>query len=59
MHMVEPNYTDKERYSISFNMTMRSLLGSGVGEFGQDFSQEDYNHDEFVFNLDERGNPIR
>ena len=59
MHMVEPNYTDKERYSISFNMSMRSLLNSGNGDFGQDFSQEDYNHDEFVFNLDERGNPIR
>ena len=27
--MVEPNYTDKERYSISFNMEMNDML---VGE---------------------------
>ena len=24
MHMVEPNYTDKERYSISFNFDVAS-----------------------------------
>ena len=59
MHMVEPNYTDKERYSISFNMEMEDTMSQGEGAFGQDFSAEDYDHDEFLFNLDERGNPIR
>lgn len=60
MHMVEPNYTDKERYSISFNMEMNDMLGSqGGGSFGHDFSSDEYNADEFSFELDERGNPIR
>jgi len=60
MHMVEPNYTDKARYSISFNMDMHDVLGSqGTGNFNSDFSDPDYNGNEFVFNLDERGNPIR
>ena len=60
MHMVEPNYTDKERYSISFNMEMNDMLGGeGGGSFGHDFSSDEYNNDEFSFELDERGNPIR
>ena len=58
--MVEPNYTDKERYSISFNMEMNDMLGGeGGGSFGHDFSSDEYNNDEFSFELDERGNPIR
>ena len=60
MHMVEPNYTDKERYSISFNMEMSDMLvGEGGGSFGHDFSADNYNTDEFSFELDEWGNPIR
>ena len=61
LHMVEPNYTDKSRYSISFNMDMESVINNqdGKGNFGQDFSDPNYDSEEFVFNLDERGNPIR
>ncbi len=67
MHMVEPNHTDKERYSISFNMEMFDIINGGgkagdmegSGNFGQDFSADDYDINEFVFDLDERGNPIR
>ena len=60
-HMVEPNYTDKERYSISFNMEMFDLLGDkrGVGAFDMNFDDPWYNPNEFEFNLDEKGNPIR
>ena len=60
-HMVEPNYTDKERYSISFNMEMFDLLGDkrGAGAFDMNFDDPWWNPDEFVFNLDEKGNPIR
>jgi len=59
MHMVEPNFTDKERYSISFNMDMQDLLIRGGGVFGQDFSSPDYNANEFTFDIDGNGNPIR
>ncbi len=66
MHMVEPNMTDKERYSISFNMDLHDVVGptgffpdNGAGYFGQDFTVDEWNPDEFSFNLDERGNPIR
>ena len=54
MHMVEPNPTNKERYSISFNCSLEYLNGNRVvGENPQ------YNPDEFLFDLDVNGNPIR
>ena len=41
-------------------MDMESVLSNqGKGNFGQDFSDPNYDNDEFVFNIDERGNPIR
>lgn len=49
MHMVEPNLTDKDRYSISFNI---DIINRQHGEI------KDYNNDEFVFTLDENGNPL-
>ena len=53
MHMVEPNPTDKERYSISFNTNMEYLTPEArTGE------TENYCRDEFVFDLDNKGNPI-
>tara|TARA_B100000497_G_C7615346_1_gene369548 strand:+ start:137 stop:835 length:699 start_codon:yes stop_codon:yes gene_type:complete len=53
MHMVEPNQTDKERYSISFNINMNYLQdGANFGHV------ENYNSGEFVFDLDQNGNPI-
>lgn len=53
MHMVEPNQTDKDRYSISFNTVVRPKNGrSWNGEI------ENYDPNEFVFDLDQKGNPI-
>ena len=52
MHMVEPNPTDKDRYSVSFNIELR------YGKDGHICDIEDYNPDEFVFDLCEKGNPI-
>ena len=53
MHMVEPNPTDKERYSISFNTNMEYLTNEArTGEI------ENYSRDEFMFDLDNKGNPI-
>ena len=52
MHMVEPNDTKKDRYSVSFNIEMQ------YGDSGHHGDVPDYNPDEFVFDLDERGNPI-
>ena len=57
MHMVEPNPTNKERYSISFNTIINyESLESGNARNGQ---VEDYNENEFLFDLDIKGNPIR
>jgi len=52
MHMVEPNPTDKERYSISFNINMDYVNEGNMGNI------ENFNRDEFVFDLDGNGNPI-
>ena len=52
-HMVEPNQTDKERYSISFNINMHyTESNANYGDI------DNYNPNEFVFNLDQNGNPI-
>ena len=53
--MVEPNPTNKERYSISFNTIIdyKGLMESRNGQV------EDYNENEFLFDLDIKGNPIR
>ena len=51
--MVEPNPTHKERYSISFNITMDYKTSTAnVGDV------KNFNGDEFVFDLDYNGNPI-
>ncbi len=53
MHMVEPNPTDKDRYSISFNINITySGRDAMVGNI------ENWNPNEFVFDLDPEGNPI-
>jgi len=53
MHMVEPNQTDKERYSISFNVGMDYLeKDANIGKV------ENYHRDEYLFELDDKGNPI-
>jgi uncharacterized protein (TIGR02466 family) len=53
VHMVEPNQTDKERYSISFNINMNYTEDNA--NFGD---INNYNPNEFVFDLDQNGNPI-
>jgi uncharacterized protein (TIGR02466 family) len=53
MHMVEPNPTDKERYSISFNTNMQYATATA-----NQGNIENYCRDEFVFDLDKNGNPI-
>ena len=53
MHMVEPNQTNKDRYSISFNIDVKYMVEDV--DFGE---IENYNPNEFLFDLDEKGNPI-
>jgi len=53
MHMVEPNQTEKERYSISFNISINHT--SNTAQHGD---VHNYNPNEFVFDLDQNGNPI-
>lgn len=53
MHMVSPNMTNKERYSVAFNINVEYISnGNRHGMI------DDYNHNEFSFDLDEKGNPI-
>lgn len=54
MHMVEPNLTNKDRYSISFNL-VHEFRGKDIRSGGQ---HKDWNPDEFVFDIDPKGNPI-
>jgi len=54
MHMVEPNLTDKDRYSISFNMNV-SYLGDRTSAFGD---PKGYHPDELTFTTDENGTLI-
>lgn len=53
MHMVEPNFTDKERYSISFNVNYRVNIQQKIGELTVD--EEGY---PWIFELDQRGMPL-
>ena len=50
MHMVEPNRTDKDRYSISFNVNTNHIGNQRDHQVGQ--IDEDWN----LFNLDETFN---
>jgi len=52
MHMVEPNLTQKDRYSVAFNMEIHNF---GAEYFGK---IKNYNPDEFVFDIDALGNPV-
>ena len=53
MHMVEPNMSNKDRYSISFNMEVKYHHpdGSNCADF-------DHDPDEFLFEIDSEGTPI-
>ena len=50
LHMVEPNLTQKDRYSVSFNIRVFNRT--------EGIPSENYNPDEFLFELDADGNPI-
>ena len=54
MHMVEPNMTNKERYSVAFNIEMRYQTNQGRFPINEDT----YNQDEFKFEIDSNGDPI-
>jgi len=56
MHMVEPNPTDKERYSISFNSRVHHIGNAGSDR--RDAQDTPPSIDEFIFNLDALGNPL-
>lgn len=49
MHMVEPNYTDKERYSISFNFDVAN---------NSDGPRDNITYPDLRFDIDESGNII-
>ena len=53
MHMVAPNMTDKERYSIAFNINLQ-YIGNG----DRNGNIPNYNPDEFCFDIGKDGNPI-
>tara|TARA_B100000470_G_C19707942_1_gene354061 strand:- start:111 stop:830 length:720 start_codon:yes stop_codon:yes gene_type:complete len=52
MHMVEPNRTDKDRYSCSFNCVIKNHGDPYHGEI------QDWDADEFCFDIDVKGNPV-
>ena len=54
MHMVEPNLTQKDRYSISFNMNMNFLSDNARHSQLQGFHP-----DELTFHTDENGKLIQ
>jgi len=56
MHMVEPNDTNKERYSISFNSRTHHI-GNERGRRDA-FADNPVDDNEFIFELDLNGNPI-
>ena len=53
--MVEPNPTDKDRYSISFNMNT-SYLTNKIEDRGG--NPRDYHPDELCFEVDDNGKLI-
>jgi uncharacterized protein (TIGR02466 family) len=52
MHMVEPNMTQKDRYSISFNMNVTYLTAGLQARLG---NPKGYHPDELTFTTDEDG----
>lgn len=58
MHMVEPNPTDKPRYSISFNFNVEMNELLQIGDAGEQFFREDMTYGDLEFEIDEKGNLI-
>jgi len=57
MHMVAPNLTDKERYSISFNFNVR-LLNYTLAQSDEDWSRKDIKNLDNIWLIDENGDYI-
>jgi len=57
MHMVAPNLTDKERYSISFNMQVR-MRNYTLGKNEDSFHRDDIKNLDNIWHIDEDGNYI-
>jgi hypothetical protein len=53
--MVEPNSTNKDRYSISFNMNVKYLNHSPEGRVG---TPQGFHPDELCFDIDNNGKLI-
>jgi hypothetical protein len=53
--MVEPNSTNKDRYSISFNMNVKYLNHTPEGRHG---SPQGFHPDELCFDIDNNGKLI-
>ena len=58
MHMVEPNTTDKARYSISFNFNVEVTEQGKIGDAMSHLWREDLTYPELEFEIDEKGNLI-
>jgi uncharacterized protein (TIGR02466 family) len=57
MHMVAPNLTDKERYSISFNFNVR-LLDYTIGKDCDDMIRTDIKNLDNIWHIDDNGDYI-
>ena len=58
MHMVEPNPTDKPRYSISFNFNVNLKQQGKIGDMMEELWRDDLNYPTLEFEVDEKGNLI-
>jgi ectoine hydroxylase-related dioxygenase (phytanoyl-CoA dioxygenase family) len=57
MHMVSPNLTKKERYSISFNFNIRSM-NYKLGKNEDDMSRNDIKNLDNIWHIDDSGDFI-
>ena len=58
MHMVEPNLTDKTRYSISFNFNVNLNAGSQPGDEALEAMRENIKYEHLEFEIDDNGDLI-
>jgi len=58
MHMVEPNLTDKTRYSISFNFNVNLNAGSHPGDDALTSMRENIKYEHLEFEIDDNGDLI-
>ena len=56
--MVEPNLTDKTRYSISFNFNVNLNAGSHPGDDALTSMRENIKYEHLEFEIDDNGDLI-